>query len=214
MEDTLYDKFMLSGACVPVWLFLSYLLGAAPTGYLLTRWLKGIDIRTVGSGNPGATNVFRSVGKGAGIATLALDLAKGWLPVWLVAYRNEAFVSPEMNVLAALTGFAAVAGHTWSPFLRFRGGKGVATSAGVFLALIPGPTLAALAAFALGLGASKHVSVGSLAAAVTLPLAAFWTTGPTFASFLAAALGLLIIVKHIPNIRRLLRGEENTLKAK
>jgi acyl phosphate:glycerol-3-phosphate acyltransferase len=188
---------------IPVFLILfAYVLGAVPTGYLLARRLKGIDIRRVGSGNPGATNVFRTVGKAAGAATLLIDAGKGWLPVWLAQRAGPG------DVLPVLCGLAAVAGHTWPVFLSFRGGKGVATSAGVFLALLPLPTLAALAAFGLGFGFSRHVSIGSLAGAAALAPAAFLLHGPGPAAALALALGVLVAVKHIPNIRRILRGEE------
>lgn len=187
------------------WVLLSYGLGSFPTAYLLVRWLTGQDIRRMGSGNPGATNVFRSVGKGAGAVTLAVDALKGWLPVWLCLR----FFPGDWT--AVLTGLATVAGHTWSPFLRFRGGKGVATSAGVFLALLPWTTLAALGVFALTLAASRHVSAGSLAAALILPPLAYWRHGLSPRAGLAAVVGLLVIMKHIPNIRRLMRGEEHAV---
>jgi acyl phosphate:glycerol-3-phosphate acyltransferase len=184
----------------------SFIIGSFPTGYLLTRWLKGTDIRRLGSGNPGATNVFRSVGAGPGLATLLIDMIKGWLPVWAAQHLFAGDLGPT------LAGLAAVAGHTWSPFLGFRGGKGVATSAGVFAALTPVATLAALAGFGIGLGISRHVSVGSLTGAAVLPVAAFWRQGPSLPSFLALAVGILVVVRHIPNIRRLLKGEELAAK--
>jgi glycerol-3-phosphate acyltransferase PlsY len=182
-----------------------FLAGSLPTGFLVARWLRGIDIRAVGSGNPGATNVFRSVGKVAGSITLAVDIVKGWFPVWLAQRHGAGELAP------VIVGLAAVAGHTWTPFLRFRGGKGVATSAGVFAALLPAATAAAVVAFGVGLAVSRHVSVGSLAGAVALPAAAFWLHGARPGSWLALAVGALVVVKHVPNIRRLLRGEELTL---
>lgn len=185
-----------------LWVPAAYLIGSIPTAYLTARWAKGVDIRTVGSGNPGATNVFRSVGKTAGVITLILDALKGWAPVWLAAH----FVSGDK--VPVLCGLAAVAGHTWPLFLGFRGGKGVATSAGVFAALLPWAFSTALAVFIVGLAASRHVSVGSLAAAVTLPAAAFWKYGPVSASWLALAVGLLVLVRHTSNIKRLLQGKE------
>jgi len=185
-----------------LWLVACYLVGSLPTGYLLGRFLKGIDIRQVGSRNPGATNVFRSVGKTAGIATLLIDIFKGWVVTWL----SLRFFPGEF--LPLLGGLAAVAGHSWSPFLSFRGGKGVATSAGVFFALLPTPTLAALTVFAVVFGLSHYVSAGSLAGAVALPSVALWLAGWGPRSGLALLVAALIVVKHIPNIRRLLKGEE------
>lgn len=188
------------------YILLTYIIGSIPTGYLVARWLKGVDIRRVGSGNPGATNVFRTVGKTAGILTLLIDMLKGGAPVW-AAMRY--FETPLVPVLC---GLAATVGHTWSLFLNFNGGKGVATSAGVFLALLPVPTLAAVLTFGLGFAVSRHVSVGSLVGAAVLAPVAFWRHGATLPSYLALALGVLIIVRHIPNIRRLIRGEELSLK--
>jgi glycerol-3-phosphate acyltransferase PlsY len=166
--------------------------------------VKGIDIRTVGSKNVGATNVFRSVGPVAGLATLLVDMAKGFLPVYfLTRGRGE--------VTALLCGVGAVAGHTWSPFVGFRGGKGVATSAGVFAALLPGPTLAAVSVFGALFALTRRVSAGSLGAAVALPVAAFAWKGNHPRSWLALAVGTLVALRHIPNIRRLIRGEEQPL---
>lgn len=183
-------------------ILFSYVLGSVPTGYLMGRWLKGVDIRRVGSGNPGATNVFRSIGKTAGVATLIIDMAKGWGPVFLALHLSQGSAVP------IVCGLMTVVGHTWSMFLNFNGGKGVATSAGVFWALLPIPTAAAFAAFGLGVAISKHISVGSLAGAAVLGPVALWMDGPSARSYLALGLGLLIIIRHIPNIKRLLRGEE------
>lgn len=169
------------------------------------RLLRGIDIRSVGSGNVGATNVFRSVGRTAGVATLLLDMAKGFIPVWVAAQGSGASLAP------LLTGLAAVAGHTFSPWVGFRGGKGVATSAGVFLALLPGPMVAALLVFAFVLAATRRVSVGSMTGAVVLPLAAWVGGAPLPRLVLAMILGAVVILRHIPNLRRLWRGEEPKL---
>jgi acyl phosphate:glycerol-3-phosphate acyltransferase len=180
----------------------AYLLGAVPTGYLVGRAFKGIDIRQVGSGNPGATNVFRTVGKTAGLLTLFIDVLKGFAPVWVALQTKGGSAVP------VACGLAAVAGHTWSVFLGFKGGKGVATSAGVFGALLPLATLMALGAFILGFGLSRHVSVGSLSSAMVLPPAAFWQRGSSLEAYLASAVGVLVVVRHIPNVQRLLRGQE------
>ncbi len=184
------------------WIGGGYLAGSIPTGYLLGRWLKGVDIRRAGSGNVGATNVFRTVGTAAGFATLAIDMAKGFLPV---AVMNQAGVTHPWPLAA---GVAAVIGHTASPWVAFKGGKGVATSAGIFLALLPGPMVYALAAFVAGFGISRRVSVGSLSGAVVLPAAAWADGSPAPLLVLSAVVGVFVIVKHGPNIRRLWRGEE------
>jgi glycerol-3-phosphate acyltransferase PlsY len=184
------------------WVLLAYALGSLPTAYWMGRALRGIDIRTVGSGNVGATNVFRSVGRGAGIATLVIDMVKGWLPVFLCLRWGPGGLVP------VAVGVTAVLGHGWSPWVGFRGGKGVATSAGVFIALLPGPMLFAFLAFAIGFGLTRRVSVGSLLAAVVLPSAAVWRGAPAAERNLALLLGSFVVFKHLPNIRRLMRGEE------
>jgi glycerol-3-phosphate acyltransferase PlsY len=183
----------------------AFLAGSFPTAYVVGRF-HGIDIRTVGSGNVGATNVFRTLGKTAGIFTLVTDALNGWGPVMAIM---AFFPDPWTPVLGAL---AAVLGHTFTPFLGFKGGKGVATSAGVFLALLPGAALCALAAFLAGFLSTKKVSVGSLAAAVALPLCACLMKGLTPASGLSILVAVLVIVKHAPNIKRLIKGEESSFK--
>lgn len=188
-------------------IIVCYFLGSVPFGYLIAKRFEGIDIREHGSGNPGATNVYRIIGKKAGLATLALDILKGFLPLVLVR-----LLFPREAGTAVLCGLAAIAGHNWSPFLNFKGGKGVATSAGVFLAILPLPTLVALGVFALAAGWSKHVSLGSVAAATALLLVTFALSHVTIYKFAALVVGIAIVVKHIPNIKRLLRGEEPTFQ--
>lgn len=189
------------------WLIVvaAYFLGSIPTAYLMGWTLRGIDIRAVGSGNVGATNVFRTIGKMAGISTLLIDMGKGLAAVELALL----FCGGDLWPL--LAGVAAVAGHSWSLWVNFRGGKGVATSAGVFLALLPGPMGVSLLVFAAAFGASRRVSVGSIAAAVALPLSAYFFGNPPSRVMLAVILSAVVIVRHIPNIRRLLRGEEPPL---
>ncbi|HOW28278.1 MAG TPA: glycerol-3-phosphate 1-O-acyltransferase PlsY [Elusimicrobiota bacterium] len=193
----------------------SYLIGSFPTGYLMGRWWRGIDIREHGSGNPGATNVFRVVGKGPGLITLAIDIAKGIVAVWLVQV-----LFGGSDVLKVMAGCCAVVGHTWTPFLRFKGGKGVATSAGVFVTLLPIPAAIAIAGFAVAFAATRHVSVGSLTGSILLPLTAWMQcggflfsegSGHPLKAAMATALAVLIILKHIPNIKRLIKGEELAL---
>lgn len=183
----------------------AYFLGSIPTAYLMGWTLRGIDIRTVGSGNVGATNVFRTIGKMAGIATLLIDMAKGLLAVEL------ALIYCGGDLWPLLAGVAVVAGHSWSLWVNFRGGKGVATSAGVFLAILPGPMGLALLIFAVAFGVSRRVSVGSILAAATLPLAALFGGSPGPRVVVAGFLGGVVIARHIPNIKRLLRGEEPPL---
>ncbi len=182
-----------------------YAIGSIPTGYWMGRALKGIDIRTVGSGNVGATNVFRSVGRAAGVTTLLLDGFKGFLVVWLAISAVGGEAAP------LIAGVSAVAGHSWSAWVRFRGGKGVATSAGVFFALLPGPTLAAVGVFSLVFALSRRVSAGSMAAALALPVLARAMDCPRSRTALAAVVGALVLVRHLPNIRRLLSGKEPPL---
>jgi glycerol-3-phosphate acyltransferase PlsY len=185
---------------------ISYLLGSVPTGYILGS-MVGVDVRKAGSGNVGATNVARVLGKGRGVLTLIIDVAKGWLPVFAAQQM-------EMSLpTASLAGVAAFLGHLYSVFLRFEGGKGVATAFGVFLALAPLPSLTSLTVFAVVFAASRLVSLGSMAAAVAAPLS-FWLLGyppPMIAT--AAFFALMIIWRHRGNIRRLLAGTEPKFSA-
>ncbi|MFA6317665.1 MAG: glycerol-3-phosphate 1-O-acyltransferase PlsY, partial [Elusimicrobiota bacterium] len=188
---------------------LSYLLGGIPTGYLTVRWLRGIDIRQHGSGNPGTANVYRVAGAVPGIITLAVDGLKGYVPVVLAQH-----FFPGQNAPMMLAGTAAIVGHDWTVFLGFKGGKGVATSAGVFAAMMPLPLAATVAVFILGYAASGHISVGSMAGAALLPVfnLAFGTPLPLTA--MAGAAAALILYKHIPNIKRLFMGKELFLHEK
>lgn len=185
----------------------SYLLGGIPSGYLIARYAKGIDIRQHGSGNPGAANVYRTVGRGAGILTLTLDALKGYLPV-LLAVR----LYPDNHLVTVLCGAMAIVGHIWTIFLRFKGGKGVATSAGVFLALLPKPILASMAAFGAGVALSGHISVGSMAGSLTMPFFCILFGSPLPLTYAASAASLLILLKHIPNLRRLMGNKELSYK--
>ena len=154
-------------------LILSYLLGAIPFGVLIARGVYHVDIRTLGSRNTGATNVWRSLGAKAGVATLALDAVKGAAAVVLAR-----LVLPEEIGSQVGAGIAAIVGHNWSVFLRGSGGKGVATSAGVFLALMPLHAAVALITFLIFFLTTKHVSVGSMAAAIALFVSTFLIKTP------------------------------------
>ena len=189
------------------WLIAAYLAGAAPAGYIITKLLKGFDIRKHGSGNPGATNVFRVVGAGAGAATLLFDFSKGFLPVFLAAK----FFDNVTPLFLILTGLAAIAGHVWTVFLRFRGGKGVATGAGVFVALMPLPALYAACVFAAVLFATRYVSVSSMTAAATLPLWAFLHGEPLSLILFCALAAIIIIARHRSNITKLIAGTEGKI---
>ena len=186
---------------------LSYLAGGIPTGYLIAKHVRGIDIREHGSGNPGAANVYRVMGREAGAATLFVDALKGFFPV-LLARR----CFPENYWVMILCGALAIVGHVWTIFLRFRGGKGVATAAGVFAALLPKPLGVSLVAFIIGVAATAHISVGSMAAALVFPFAAmaFRSPGPLVGMAFCAC--VLILAKHVSNLKRLLEGRELLFK--
>ncbi len=184
---------------------IAYLLGAIPFGYLLVRWTTGADVRASGSGNIGATNVLRTTGRAAGIVTLLLDIAKGYLAVWIAGQLSDA--SPFWTSAAAL---AVMAGHAWPVFLRFQGGKAVASFIGAFLCLAPGPLAAVLVVFVGVVGWTRYISMGSIVAAATLPLAVWLILQPALPVVLAAvAAGAFIIYRHSSNIRRLRAGTEN-----
>jgi glycerol-3-phosphate acyltransferase PlsY len=217
---------------VPVLIYIvialaAYLLGSIPTGYLVAR-AKGIDIRSVGSGNIGATNAMRVLGKPAGIFVLLVDAWKGYVACvslapfifnWLAIRLFEPGVAvPALEIQHTnmiIAGIFAVLGHNYPCWLKFKGGKGIATTAGVFLALAPWPLLIALVVFILALLLTKYVSVGSISAAAALP-AAVWIMTPqnVLLGVVATALGVLAIYKHKENIQRLLAGTENRLGKK
>jgi len=185
---------------------IAYLLGSIPFGYLLVRVFRKQDIRTKGSGNIGATNVLRSGAKALGLATLLLDLLKGLAAVLVARYLANG--NYDVAVAAAV---AAVLGHVFPVWLGFRGGKGVATALGVFLALTWPSAVGGLLVFIVVFALSRYVSLASIVAAIALPILAFyfvrpWTPVITF-GFLF--LPLLVIVKHHGNIQRLLSGTEN-----
>lgn len=193
-----------------LFLLAAYLLGGIPFGLLLTRWFKGIDIRALGSGNIGATNVRRNAGNTLGALTLLGDLAKGYLPVTAVALLLPNG-HPGMAAAMAATAVAAFCGHLFPLTLGFRGGKGVATAGGAYLAIAPAALLGVLAAFGLGLGISRRVSVGSLAAACALPLCVALATGSRPLSVGAVIIAVGIVARHRENIERLILGKEPAL---
>jgi acyl phosphate:glycerol-3-phosphate acyltransferase len=186
----------------------SYLCGSIPFGLLLGKLLGGTDVRKAGSGNIGATNVARSAGLGAGILTLLLDAAKGALPVWVARHYFPDHAS--FQILAAL---AALAGHCFPVWLKFRGGKGVATAAGVFAILCPVAALGAVLIFALVVAFWRYVSLASVSAAAAMPLLVYFLWAPHYAPPISVTAGslaaaLLIVYKHDANLQRLVEGTE------
>ena len=192
---------------------VAYLLGSIPTGYLLMRVFRHQDIRTIGSGNIGATNVLRSGARGLGAATFLLDVLKGCAAVGLGAFSAAQFIpGTSPRNLEALAAVCAVIGHMFPVWLRFKGGKGVATGFGVFLVAAPWAALAAISMFALVLAVSRFVSLASIVGAASFPVFAwFLVHGDRPAFFIAAQIivAFLIIAKHHQNIRRLISGTEN-----
>jgi glycerol-3-phosphate acyltransferase PlsY len=191
-----------------LFLLLAYVLGSTPTSYWVGRFVFGVDLRTVGSGNLGATNTFRALGWKAAIPVALVDVLKGWLPVWY-------FPQHDYTATWAWTlGYAgaAILGHVFSLWVRFRGGKGIATSAGAFLGLAPWGVLVALLVWIAVTFTTRIVSLGSLAAAVALPLFLFFfppQRGGTALILFTVGLAIFVFWAHRSNIRRLLRGEEN-----
>jgi glycerol-3-phosphate acyltransferase PlsY len=195
---------------------LAYIAGSIPFAYLAGRALKGVDLRTVGSGNLGATNVFRNLGPEAGAVVLLLDALKGALPVALLSSRIDArWLSGDQGALwwSLALGVAAIAGHARPIFLLWKGGgKGVATAAGVFAAIAPAALGLALVGFAAVMWTSRIVSLASISAALVLPLAVAFTLGvssPVFA--VACGIGLFVVWSHRSNIQRLRAGTEPRL---
>lgn len=193
----------------------AYLLGSVPFGLLMSRAFGGPDPRTAGSGNLGATNVARVAGKAAGIMTLLLDAAKGAAPTvlaisWLQG-SGEPVLAGISATTAALTGLAALCGHCWPAYLRFKGGKGVATAMGIYLAASLPVLAGVVGVFALTAWRTKHVSLGSMACCSTAPLWMMLAGMPWQWVAVTTVMALLIIWRHRENLNRLRQGEENTI---
>lgn len=202
---------------------LAYLLGSIPFGYLLVKFVRGKDIRLSGSGNIGATNVARSGAKGLGALTLLLDVLKGLVAVWIGAALARSSLNrcaglseilgqpciPALRLMS-LAALFAVLGHIFPAWLRFKGGKGVATALGVFAVLFPKAVLVSLVIFVLALAISRYVSLGSILAALAFPIAAYFLYQPPWPSLLlTAGVSAVVVMKHYQNIRRLIAGNEN-----
>ena len=192
---------------------VSYLLGAIPFGLIVAR-VKGVDIRKTGSGNIGATNVFRSLGKGPGILTFALDMLKGFIPAWLLPHAaTMMFALPESQGLSLglICGCAAIAGHNWPVYLGFKGGKGIATTAGVLLGIAPLAVLIGLITWIIVFLPTRYVSVGSILAAVAVAVSSWWLYAKDgmLRPMALTVLAVLAVLRHKENIKRLIHGTEN-----
>lgn len=195
----------------------AFFMGSLPTGYLVAK-AKGIDIKTVGSGNIGATNVTRAMGKGWGAFVLVIDALKGFLPVLMVKLCFKEWQQNQLYSFMAVTGVLAVAGHVFTPFLKFKGGKGIATSLGMFLALSPKFALLLIVVWLAAFLITRVSSVGALTVAISLPFISLLIFHGTsvlgimtrFAIFMT----VFILFTHRENIKRLYRGEEKAFKKK
>ena len=189
-----------------VYLLLAYLCGAIPFGYIIAKVFKHVDIRTIGSGNTGATNVYRSISKPLGVLTLILDVIKGFLPVYLVS-----FSFPDYQWMVISVAFVTIIGHTFTVFLSLKGGKGVATACGAFLAINPLAVLICFLGFVIVLAIFKYVSFASIVAALMLPISLYVLGALPEIVVFSGLISLLVIVRHISNIKRLLNGTENKI---
>ncbi|MBM3333037.1 glycerol-3-phosphate 1-O-acyltransferase PlsY [Candidatus Sumerlaeota bacterium] len=205
------SAYSISAFCIA-----AYLIGAIPFSWLFVRALKGMDLRTVGSGNVGSTNAMRVLGVRWGLVVQALDILKGWLPVFVAAklpvLAGETVPVASIEYATLAIGACAVVGHVFPVYLRFRGGKGVNTSLGVFLALAPKATLVALGIGLLVLAATRYVSLCSITGAVVFPFAVlhFYPSRAEIA-VVAGAVGVLVTFLHRANIKRLVAGTESRL---
>lgn len=189
-------------------LVAAYVLGAIPFGFLLVRLVTGKDVRSAGSGNIGATNVLRTTGRAAGLATLVLDIAKGFVAVWLAGWLTAD--SPWWTSAAAI---AVMAGHAYPAFLGFKGGKAVASFIGAFLYLTPLPLLAVLLVFVAAVAVTRYISAGSVLAAGSFPFGVWIILHPPVPVLLAAFLaGGFIVYRHRPNLERIRGGNENLFR--
>ena len=196
---------------------VAYLLGSIPTGFLVAK-ARGIDIRSVGSGNIGAANTFRAVGRKAGIFVLAMDALKGAAAVWacdLMIWKFFGITDSALTIhYQVLAGVFAVLGHNYTCWLHFKGGKGIATTGGVYLALAPLSVAAGLTAFIIGVVITRITSVGSMLAAVVLMITVLLTQHDLTLRLVTIALCVLALLKHRTNIQRIIAGTENRIEFK
>ena len=189
-------------------ILLSYIAGAVPFGVIISRKIAGIDITLKGSGNIGATNVAREIGIKWGMFTLLLDLLKGFIPVFIA--RN--YITDVEGFFLISTSLAVLLGHRFSPFLGFKGGKGVATAFGIFLALSPGSAIISLCVFILTVYLSRYISLGSIVGAYIMPLTLSILNRPAALIITAFFTASLILINHSSNIARIINGEERKWK--
>jgi len=197
-----------------IFIIAAYLIGSIPTGLICGRLLKGIDIRDYGSGNIGATNVFRVVGKLPGIIVLIIDILKGFVPVVMFPYTTGMPVSEGLCCARVLIGAAVISGHNWTVFANFKGGKGIATGAGVFLAISPFSAGITLVLFCIIVALTKYISLGSICSAVVLPILLLLFKSPLEYTLFGLIMGLIVIYRHKENIKRLIKGTENRISFK
>ena len=189
-------------------LAIAYLLGAIPFGYLLVKWKTGADVRAAGSGNIGATNVMRTTGRAAGLVTLLLDIAKGYAAVWIAGRLTGHDV-----LCMSLAALAVMAGHSYPVFLGFKGGKAVASFVGAFLCLTPWALAAETIIFVVIVLWTRHISMGSIVGAATLPLAVWLVMKAPLPAVLASVVaGVFVIYRHSSNIQRLRLETESVFK--
>jgi glycerol-3-phosphate acyltransferase PlsY len=191
----------------------AYVVGSIPTAYIMGRITKGVDIRNHGSGNVGATNVMRVLGTTAGITTLAIDVLKGYLvvsflPSWVCAGSEHL---PLWQIFSCI---CVVAGHNWMIFLHFKGGKGVATTAGAFLAFAPLASLSAIGVWVVVVALTRYVSLGSILAGISMPLFMWLFNKPAEYVWFALVLAIALTLKHRSNLQRLISGTERKLGQK
>ena len=195
-------------------IFTSYLLGSLPTGFLIGKYLKNIDLRTMGSGSTGATNVLRNVGKWPALFVFIVDVGKGLIAVIIAKeFANQDLIDSNQGYMEVLAGISSISGHIWPIWLKGKGGKAVATGLGMFLALSWKVGLASLGIFLIVLTKTKFVSLSSISAAILLPIFMFFYLGKFMHSyfFISLIVALLVIWKHRTNITRLLKGEESKI---
>ena len=195
------DKYLVTG----LWILGAYLIGSIPFGFIIGR-LRGVDVRTVGSKNIGATNVFRTVGKKWGLLAFLCDFLKGFLPTLAAKC-----CVPAIGWLPVAVGLAAVVGHTLTVFMKFKGGKGVATAFGMLVALVPGLVGIAFAVFVALFALTNYISLGSCGAAAFIAVAVWFTPAVAAAKAIITLIGVFVIVKHRSNIVRLIAGNENKI---
>ncbi|NQT06034.1 MAG: glycerol-3-phosphate 1-O-acyltransferase PlsY [Candidatus Omnitrophica bacterium] len=192
-------------------IFLTYLLGAVPVSYIIAKRSKGIDIRERGSGNVGATNVMRTAGKVPGILALFLDILKGVIAVTLVARIFSSGITIDYQLYQILLGISVISGHVWTVFMGFKGGKGVATTAGVLVVLAPKILLIALSVWIITILISKYVSLGSILASMSIPITAALMGRSLHFVIFSITLCIICTYRHKANIVRLINGEESRI---